>query len=78
MKEVGIRELRQNLSALLDMVKRGSEIVVTDRGRPVARLVPPRRPRAKAFPDLSNFRARMPKLVPPLSDTLSEDRGDRF
>lgn len=28
MKEVGIRELRQNLSALLDMVKRGSEIVV--------------------------------------------------
>lgn len=36
--EVGIRELRNNLSRYLDDVQKGSEIVVTDRGRAVARL----------------------------------------
>ncbi|MDQ2908893.1 MAG: type II toxin-antitoxin system prevent-host-death family antitoxin [Candidatus Eremiobacteraeota bacterium] len=78
MKQVGIREVRQNLSALLEVVKRGREIVVTDRGRPVARLVPAGQARAKAFPDLSSFRARMPRLIPPLSETLGEDRSDRL
>ena len=38
--EVGVRELRDNLSRWLDEVKEGREIVVTERGRPVARLVP--------------------------------------
>ncbi len=78
MKEAGIREVRQNLSALLEIVKGGKEIVVTDRGRPVARLVPALPSRAKAFPDLSAFRKKMPRLMPPLSETLGEDRADRF
>ena len=38
--EVGIRELKNRLSAYLDLVKEGEEVVVTDRGRPIARLVP--------------------------------------
>lgn len=37
---VGIRELRQQASALLHRVARGEVISVTDRGRPVARIVP--------------------------------------
>jgi prevent-host-death family protein len=37
--EVGVRALRMDLSRLLDRVRQGEEIVVTDRGRPVARLV---------------------------------------
>ena len=37
--EVGVKELRANLSHWLEMVREGQEIVVTDRGRPVARLV---------------------------------------
>jgi prevent-host-death family protein len=37
---VGVRELRQNLSRYLDRVKAGEDLVVTERGRPVARLVP--------------------------------------
>jgi prevent-host-death family protein len=44
MKEAGIREARQNLTALLEEVRKGYEITITDRGRPVARLVPPRSP----------------------------------
>ena len=36
--EVGVRELHDRLSEYLEQVEGGSEIVVTRRGRPVARL----------------------------------------
>ena len=36
--EVGIRELRENLAAWLDRAAAGEEIVVTERGKPKARL----------------------------------------
>ena len=36
--EVGVRDLKNNLSRYLDQVKSGVEVVVTDRGRPIARL----------------------------------------
>jgi prevent-host-death family protein len=38
--QVGVRELRQNLSKYLDRVKAGENLTVTERGRVVARLVP--------------------------------------
>ena len=38
--EVGVRELRNNLSRYLDRVRDGDEIVVTDRGRAIARVLP--------------------------------------
>jgi prevent-host-death family protein len=37
---VGIRELRQQASAVIKRVANGEPITVTDRGRPVARIVP--------------------------------------
>jgi prevent-host-death family protein len=37
---VGIRELRQHVSAVLRRVAGGEVIEVTDHGRPVARIVP--------------------------------------
>ena len=39
-ESVGVRQLRQNLSRYLDRVKLGEALVVTERGREVARLVP--------------------------------------
>jgi prevent-host-death family protein len=36
--EVGIRELRADLSRWLRRVQAGEDILVTDRGRPVARI----------------------------------------
>lgn len=36
--EVGVRDLRNNLSRWIERVRRGQEVVVTDRGKPVARL----------------------------------------
>jgi prevent-host-death family protein len=40
MESVGVKELRQNASVLLRRVAAGESILVTDRGRPVARLSP--------------------------------------
>lgn len=40
MTEVGVRDLRNHLSRYLEVVRAGDEIVVTDRGAAVARLVP--------------------------------------
>ncbi len=38
--EVGIRELKNHLSRYLARVRDGDEVVVTDRGRAIARVVP--------------------------------------
>jgi prevent-host-death family protein len=40
MATVGVRELRQQASALLRRVEDGETIEITDRGRPVALLTP--------------------------------------
>ncbi|HEX9885574.1 MAG TPA: type II toxin-antitoxin system prevent-host-death family antitoxin [Longimicrobiales bacterium] len=37
--EVGVRDLRANLAHWLDEVRKGREVVVTERGVPVARLL---------------------------------------
>ena len=47
MKSVGIRELRQSASVVLRQVENGVTFEVTDRGRPIALLVP--------IPDASPF-----------------------
>jgi prevent-host-death family protein len=38
--QVGIRDLKNDLSGYIDRVRSGEQVVVTDRGRPVARIVP--------------------------------------
>jgi len=40
MRVIGIRELRQQASRYLREVERGETLEVTDRGRPIARVVP--------------------------------------
>lgn len=40
MREVGLFEAKNKLSALLDEVENGEEVIITRRGRRVARLVP--------------------------------------
>ena len=78
MRTAGVREARQNLSALLDEVRKGREILITERGRPVARLVPVDRSRGRGVPNLTAFRREMPTLDPPLSQTVEEERADRL
>ena len=39
MADVGVAQLRRELKSWLDRVREGEEVLVTDRGQPVARLV---------------------------------------
>jgi prevent-host-death family protein len=39
--EVSVREIKNRLSEYLRRVQAGEEIVITSRGRPIARLAPP-------------------------------------
>jgi prevent-host-death family protein len=43
MKTAAVSQLKALLSKYLDKVKAGEEVVVTDRGRPIAKLVPIKR-----------------------------------
>lgn len=66
MKQVGVRELRDNLSAVLRRVTSGEAVEVTDHGHPIARIVPLR------------YRSRLDQLVaegraaPATGDLLDE------
>lgn len=40
MSQVGVRALKQNASAVVAEAAAGGEVTITDRGRPVAQLVP--------------------------------------
>ncbi|MHB8632217.1 MAG: type II toxin-antitoxin system Phd/YefM family antitoxin [Candidatus Limnocylindria bacterium] len=86
--QVGVRDLKAGLSAYLRRVAEGETVVVTDHGRPVARLVPPDLPERLAQlirEGRLNWTGR--RLVPPrtrpklrpghttLADIVLRDRG---
>ena len=64
MREIGVRELRQQASRYLREVQRGETIRVTDRGEPVAWLVPV--PRSRGVDEL----AASGRLLPATDDLL--------
>ncbi|MCU0307702.1 MAG: type II toxin-antitoxin system prevent-host-death family antitoxin [Thermoleophilia bacterium] len=87
MKRVGIRALKQNASAVVAEAAAGEVIEITDRGRPVARIVPLPRSRREELVQagLITARARLyseigPPLPagdgPPLSEVLQQMRDE--
>jgi prevent-host-death family protein len=76
MRTAGVRAVRQNLTELLDDVKKGREVMITDRGRPVARLAPVERRRP--FPDLARVRRAFRGADPALSKAVLKEREDRL
>lgn len=40
MIEVGVRELKNSLSSYLRRIRDGETVIVTDRGEPIARIIP--------------------------------------
>jgi prevent-host-death family protein len=81
MKTVSVREVQHQLAAILDRVERGEEVTVTRRGRPVARIVPPRPPKKVHWPDFAaRMRRDFPQGVPPgppVSELIDADREER-
>lgn len=86
MIEVGIRELKNSLSRYLRRIREGETVVVTDRGVPVARIIPAEVPEsitrlmAEGRMAWSGKRfvppSKLPRLKPgpPLSEYIAEDR----
>jgi prevent-host-death family protein len=92
MERVGVRELRQNASVLLDrVVHDGATIEITNHGRPVARLVPVSTGEQSTRAELVDagflrpgrgdpldvLPVRVPRGVRSTDDLLDEDRDDR-
>lgn len=88
-QQIGIRELRQHASVWVAKVKAGAIIQITERGRPVARLVPitaDERDREALIAAGQLIPAANPRAVlraddliqgPPLSEIIEEQRADR-
>lgn len=88
-EKIGIRELRQNASAWIAKAKAGATIQITDRGRPVARLVPltpAEHARDRLIAEGLLIAATAPRTPlnvadliegPSLSSILDEQRSDR-
>jgi prevent-host-death family protein len=84
-EEVGIRALQQHASAAVRRAAEGETLVITDRGRPVARLVPiTASPIEQLLAEgLARVATRDPRDLPPplpalvgpsLSELLEEER----
>jgi prevent-host-death family protein len=94
MTSVGARELKNRLGRYLRQVREGETILVTERGRPVAELRPLSPAAVDLDARLQELAAegavrlptrskprrirRLSLPAPPLSQTLVEDREDRF
>ena len=86
-RTIGIRELKQNASAAVSRAAAGEALVVTDHGRPVARLVPLGASRTSDLVTAGLARApraRLADLPRPsgtpttaLSEALGQDREDQ-
>jgi prevent-host-death family protein len=67
---VDVADLRQNLPAWLQRARDGEELVVTDHGAAIARIVPPADPRAEARRALAALRpqARVGDVESPVGE----------
>ena len=78
MVTVNLAQAKARLSELLNEVEAGQEVVITRRGKAVARLSATARPR-KPLPlqELARFRADMPRLRHSAAELVREVRDER-
>ncbi len=84
MKQVGVAELKNNLSRHLRAVEGGEVIEVTDHDRPIARLIPIERksrlvmwPATRAFAEISHLRYEPANWPVSSLELLRQDRDIR-
>lgn len=70
MGPVNLKEARRRLSNLVTAAERGESVVITRRGKEVARLGPLSPKPLKRFPDLAEFRATIRLKGKSLTDEL--------
>jgi prevent-host-death family protein len=71
MVEVNVHEAKTHLSRLLSRIAAGEEVVIARAGKPVARLVPFRKPKGKRPLGIDRGRYKVPEdFDAPLPDDL--------
>lgn len=75
MKTISIADTKAHLSELLARIEGGEEIVITRRGKPIARLSPIRQPRGP-ITSLAEFRRTLPHQNIPASEVLRRLREE--
>ncbi len=75
MGTVTLAEAKTHLSHLLDQVEAGEEVVITRRGRPIARISPVEKPK-HPIKSLAEFRKRMPGWRKSSAELLREMRDE--
>jgi prevent-host-death family protein len=73
--DIGAKELRAQLSRILDRVARGERVVVYRRGKPAAALTP-LPARRRRLPSLAAFRARIRVKGRPTSEEVIRARDE--
>lgn len=73
MLEINVKEARINLSSILDRVEKGEEIVITRRGRRVARISNIDN-KPSPLKSLKQFRNKISIKGTPLSQTIIDQR----
>jgi prevent-host-death family protein len=76
MKQVGIKQAREQLPDLIDRVEAGEEIIISRQGRPVAQLVAAPRS-SKQLPSLAAFRGKVGLPGTAAAQLLRVERDDR-
>ncbi len=75
MKNLSIRQVRKELAQLDELVLREGEVVVTRRGRPIARLLPLRS--KMRMPSHADLRASMARLKKGSEKHIRAERDER-
>ena len=76
MGPVSLKEARKHLGDLVRAAAHGETVVITLRGKKVARLGPVEKERRKPFPDLTEFRKSIKLRGKPMSETVIEMRRE--
>ncbi|MBU3916735.1 type II toxin-antitoxin system prevent-host-death family antitoxin [bacterium] len=78
MRTVSVREVRQQIGSLLDAVTAGEKVVITRRGKPIAKLtvIAPEESNLR-FPDRSKFRAQISASQKTSDILIREMRDER-
>jgi prevent-host-death family protein len=72
MLEISVKEARKNLSMLLDKVEHGDEIIITRRGKRIAKLITPTQ--NEKLPQLVDFRGQLKVSGKSMSETVIKNR----
>lgn len=73
--ELSIREVRQQLPQLQEILEKYHEITITRHGKPLARLLPVGQ--VKQRPGHEELRSMQPRLLTPSEVLIREDRDER-